>query len=65
MSMTLLLAVLIAIACPFAIIKGTLYHGSTIIIMCHAYYIMFSFNRMGHTFVCQVSSVQVASAAVC
>lgn len=56
-SLTLLLAVLIAIACPFAIVKGTLYYGTTIIVLFYAYYIMYSFNRMGHTFVRQVGTV--------
>lgn len=53
--MYLMMAVLLAIACPYAIMKDTLVGGSVIADLLIAYYIMARFCCMGQAFVSQVS----------
>lgn len=55
--MSLLLAIPLAIASPYAILRGTYLGGITIINLCQACYIMISFCHVGQTFVNKVGSI--------
>ncbi|XP_050706261.1 uncharacterized protein LOC126991595 [Eriocheir sinensis] len=54
-SMFLLMAVLMAIVCPYTLKGHTPFYGSIFTILLIAYYILGSFCHLGHTFVGQVS----------
>lgn len=56
-TMSLLIAIPLAIACPYAILKGMHLGGITIINLCQASYIMVSFCHVGQVFVNKVGSI--------
>ncbi|XP_050710540.1 uncharacterized protein LOC126995216 [Eriocheir sinensis] len=56
--MALLLALLMAVACPYAMLQGVFMSGSTAILLGAGYYIMGSFCHLGQTFVNQVSEAE-------
>lgn len=59
--MLLFIAVLQAIAGPYALLKGILLNGNTFFFVFIAYYIMITYCHLGQTFINQVSPVwQVA-----
>ncbi|XP_050702194.1 uncharacterized protein LOC126988222 [Eriocheir sinensis] len=56
--MKLLVAVLVGVACPYALLRGIFIDGSTVIILCLAYYSMARFCRVGQAFVSQASTAE-------
>lgn len=53
-SSALLLALLLAVACPYAMLHGAFMNGSTAVCLAAGYYLMASFCHLGQAFVNQV-----------
>ena len=49
------LAVMMAISCPYAILRGTLMNGTTFVAIFFAYYVMGIYSYLGQTFTNKVS----------
>lgn len=56
-TMKLMMAILLAVVCPYAILKGKLMGGGTVAIMCLGYYYMARFCHLGQTFIDKVGAV--------
>lgn len=55
-SSALLLALLLAVACPYAMLQGAFMNGSTAVCLAAGYYLMASFCHLGQAFVNQVGT---------